>query len=201
MNTKIISVVLTFTLLLLFVGCQTVMEEHKGAAVGAGAGAATGAVAGALIGKGAGAVILGGLIGGLVGGMVGTYAYDMPRTRVQTAKTYNYQPSQGTVLTIENASVSPQIAYPGSVVNLNMTYAVLNPSPNAETNITEIREITHNNELVGNPEVRVVRPDGTYNSTIPLRLPPNAQKGDYKVRTIVQSSSAKDTREIHFTVN
>jgi hypothetical protein len=176
------------------------MEEHRGAAVGAGAGAATGAVAGALIGKGAGAVILGGLIGGLVGGMVGTYAYDMPRTREQTAKRYNYQPSQGTILTIENVSTSPQIVHPGDVVNLNMTYAVLNPSSNVETNLTEIREITHNNGLVGNPEVRVVRTDGTYNSTIPLRLPPNAAKGDYKVRTIVQSSNAKDTREIHFTV-
>lgn len=201
MKARIISAVLCFTLILWLMGCQTVMEEHRGAAVGAGAGAATGAVAGALIGKGAGAVLLGGLIGGLVGGLVGTYAYDMPRTREQTAKTYNYQPSQGTILTIENVSTSPQIVHPGDVVNLNMTYAVLNPSPNAETNLTEIREITHNNVLVGNPEVRVVRTDGTYNSTIPLRLPPNAAKGNYKVRTIVQSSNAKDTREIHFTVN
>lgn len=201
MITKIISVVLTLMLISVLLSCQTIMDEHRGAAVGAGAGAATGAVAGAVIGKGAGAVILGGLIGGLVGGMVGTYAYDMPRTREQTAKTYNYQPSQGTILTIENASVSPQIAYPGDVVNLNMTYAVLNPSRNAEIHITEIREITHNNQLVGNPEVRVVRADGTYNSTIPLRLPPNAAKGTYKVRTIVQSSNAKDTREINFTVN
>ena len=201
MKARIISAVLCFTLILWLMGCQTVMEEHRGAAVGAGAGAATGAVAGALIGKGAGAVLLGGLIGGLVGGLVGTYAYDMPRTREQTAKTYNYQPSQGTILTIENVSTSPQIVHPGDVVNLNMTYAVLNPSPNAETNLTEIREITHNNVLVGNPEVRVVRTDGTYNSTIPLRLPPNAAKGDYKVRTIVQSSNAKDTKEMHFTVN
>lgn len=200
MKARIISAVLCSTLILWLMGCETVMTEHKGAAVGAGAGAATGAVAGAVIGKGAGAAIIGGLIGGLIGGAIGHYAYDKPRTKEQTAKTYNYQPSQGTILTIENASTSPQIARPGDVVNLNMTYAVLNPSPNAETNITEIREITHNNQLVGNPEVRVVRTDGTYNSTIPLRLPPNAGKGDYKVRTIVQSSNAKDTREIHFTV-
>ncbi len=201
MKEKIISVVLIFTLILLVVGCQTVMEEHRGAAVGTGVGVATGAVLGSLIGKGTGAVIVGGLIGGLVGGLVGNYAYDMPRTREQTAQTYNYQPSQGTILTIEDASVSPKIVSPGSVVDLNMTYAVLNPSPSVETNITEIREITHNNELVGNPEARVVRPDGTYNSRIPLRLPPNAARGDYKVRTIVQSSNAKDMREVHFTVN
>ncbi len=201
MKAKIISVGLIFTLMVFLAGCQTVMEEHRGAAVGTGAGAATGAVAGALIGKGAGAVILGGLIGALVGGAVGTYAYDMPRTRVQTADTYRYKPSQGTVLTIESASVSPRVAYPGDVVDLNMTYAVLNPSPNAETDITEIREITHYNSLVGNPEVHVLRPDGTFTSSIPLRLPPNAARGDYRVRTIVQSRNAKDTKEVHFTVN
>ncbi len=201
MKTRRLVAGVTLTFMLLSVGCSTVMEEHRGAAVGTGAGAATGAVAGALIGKGAGAVILGGLIGGLVGGAVGTYAYDMPRTRVQTADTYRYKAAQGTVLTIETVSVSPRVAYPGDIVDLNMTYVVLNPSPNTETDITEIREITHNNALVGNPEVHIVRPDGTFTSSIPLRLPPNAGRGDYKVRTIVQSRNAKDSREVHFTVN
>lgn len=176
------------------------MEEHKGAAVGAGAGAATGAVAGAVIGKGAGAVILGGLIGGLVGGMVGTYAYDMPRTREQTAKTYNYQPAQGTILTMEGTSVSPQTVSPGNTVNLNSTYAVLTPSSETEVSITETREITHKGGLVGKPEVRVNRTGGTYTSTIPIRLPSDAAKGDYKVITTIQSANAKDSKESRFTV-
>jgi hypothetical protein len=199
MKQKIIAAVLCFTVISI-VSCQTVMQEHPGAAVGAGAGAATGAVAGALIGKGAGAVILGGVLGGLAGGLIGHYAYDVPRSREETARVYGYQPSQGTILTIENATVYPQVVYPGSIVDLKVTYAVLTPSPDMEIDLTEIRQITHDGELVGNPEVRVIRAGGTYSSTVPLHLPPNARRGEYRVRTTVESSYAKDTRETFFTV-
>ncbi len=81
-----------------------------------------------------------------------------------------------------------------------MTYAVLNPSQKAQTQITETREIIHNGELVGKPEITVIRTDGTYRSSIPLRLPSNAPRGEYRVRTTVQSANAKDTREMYFQV-
>jgi outer membrane lipoprotein SlyB len=200
MRLRIISLLICFVPILTFGSCSTVMEEHKGAAVGTGAGAATGAIAGAVIGKGTGAVVLGALIGGLVGGAVGHYAYDKPKSREETAKTYNYKPSQGTILTIEGASVSPQTVSPGNTVNLNSTYAVLTPSSETEVSITETREITHKGELVGKPEVRVNRTGGTYTSTIPIRLPADAATGDYKVITTVQSANAKDSKETHFTV-
>ncbi|OGP69042.1 MAG: hypothetical protein A2170_06165 [Deltaproteobacteria bacterium RBG_13_53_10] len=198
MKAKIISVALLVSLVF-FSGCAST-SEHKGAAVGAGAGAAAGAIAGALSGHGATGAIVGGLIGALVGGAIGHYAYDKPKEREQTAKVYNYNPSQGPVLTIENAVVSPATASPGDLVDLKMTYAVLNPSKDAETKITEIREITHNGELVGKPEITVTRTDGTYNSTVPLRLPTNTPKGEYRVKTMIQSANAKDTKEVRFTV-
>ncbi len=189
-------------LLLLFsAACSSIMEEHRGAAVGAGAGAATGAIVGGVAGRNVTGVVLGSLIGGLVGGALGHYAYDMPRQREDTARVYQYNPSQGPVLTIENAAASPQAVRPGDLVDLKMTYAVLNPARNAETRITEIREITLNGELVGKPEITVTRPDGTFNSSVPLRLPATASKGVYRVRTSVQSANARDTREMRFTVH
>ena len=200
MRLRIISLLLCFVLILTFGSCSTVMEEHKEAAVGTGAGAATGAIAGAVIGKGTGAVVLGALIGGLVGGAVGHYAYDKPKSREETAKTYNYKSSQGIILTTESASVSPQAISPGNTVDLNVTYALLTPSPETEVSITETREITHKGEPVGKPEVRVNHTGGTYTSTIPIRLPSDATKGDYKVITTVQSANAKDSKETHFTV-
>lgn len=198
MRSKIVSVTVVF-LLAVFAGCSTV-SEHRGAAVGVGAGAAAGAIAGGLTGHGTTGVIIGGLIGGLVGGAIGHYAYDKPREREATAKAYNYKPSQGIVLRIEDAAAAPQKVRPGDTVELKLTYAVLNPSANAETKITEIREITRGGEVVGKPEVTVSRTDGTYNSTIPLRLPTNAARGEYRVRTTVQSANAKDTREFRFNV-
>ena len=200
MKQKLISSVVIITFITLLSGCQSIPQEHKGAAVGAGAGAATGAVVGAVIGKSTKGAVIGALLGVLVGGAIGHYAYDKQRTREETAQTYNYKESHGKVLTIEDASSSPQTVRPGDVVEMKMTYAVLNPSAEAKTSITEIREVTYSGELVGKPEVRVERGDGTYTSTVPIRLPSDAKKGVYKVRTIVQSENTKDTKEISFTV-
>ncbi len=199
MRVKIISVAVVVSLVVVG-GCSSIMEEHRGAAVGAGAGAATGAIIGGVAGRSVTGVVVGSLIGGLVGGAVGHYAYDQPREREQTARVYNYSPSQGPVLRIEDAVPSPNVVRPGDLVDLKMTYAVLNPSQNAQTKITEIREIVHNGELVGKPEVTVTRTDGTYNSSVPLRLPSNAPRGEYRVVNVVQSANAKDTRETRFQV-
>jgi hypothetical protein len=166
MKTKMIALVLCFTLVSLSIGCSSIMEEHRGAAVGAGAGGALGGIAGAVIGHGTGAVVAGALIGALVGGAVGHFAYDQQRTREQTASTYKYNESKGTVLTIENVVTSPPTVRPGGVVDLKLTYALLTPSLGTKTKITEIREITYKGEMVGRPEVRVEHSDGTYTFTV-----------------------------------
>jgi outer membrane lipoprotein SlyB len=200
MKTKVIALVLCFTLVSLSIGCSSIMEEHRGAAVGAGVGGAVGGIAGAVIGHGTGAVVAGALIGALVGGVVGHFAYDQHKTREETASTYKYNESKGTVLSIEKAFTSPATVHPGEVVDLKVTYALITPSSGTKTKITEIREITYKGEMVGRPEVRVEHVDGTYTSTVPLRLPESAAKGTYRVKTMVESQTAKDTRETTFTV-
>ncbi len=200
MKVKIIAIVLCLTLISLPLGCANVMEEHRGAAVGAGAGGAVGGVMGAIIGHGTGAVVVGALAGALLGGAIGHFGYDQERTREQTAKNYNYKASQGTVLRIENVKVIPASVGPGETVELKMTYAVLHDSPDTRIPVTEIREITYKGELVGRPEVKVEQTDGTYTTSVPLRLPSSAAKGTYKVKAMVESQYAKDAREITFTV-
>lgn len=199
MKRKWISIILIMNLVVWTAGCAT-LEEHKGAAVGAGVGGAAGAAAGAIFGKSTGAAVVGGLLGALAGGVIGHYAYDKKKTKEETADTYNYNPSQGAMLRIEEANISPQTVSPGEEVQLSMTYAVLTPSSGIETSITEIREITREGEIVGRPEARVSRVDGTYTSTIPLRLPPNAPEGEYRVTSTVKSPTASDVRVSYFTV-
>jgi hypothetical protein len=200
MKVRIIAIVLCLTLISLPLGCANVMEEHRGAAVGSGVGGAVGGVMGAIIGHGTGAVVVGTLAGALLGGAIGHFGYDQERTREQTAKNYNYKASQGTVLTIENLKATPASVRPGETVDLKMTYAVLHDSPDTKITVTEIREITYKGELVGRPEVKVEQADGTYTTTVPLRLPSSAAKGTYKVKAMVESPYAKDAREITFTV-
>jgi hypothetical protein len=163
-------------------------------------GVAAGTAAGALITKSATGAVVGALVGGLLGGVIGHYAYDKQKSREQTAEDYGYETTDGTVLRIEEVSANPGNIPPGQTLNLNLTYALLTPDGDQETSITESREITHNGELIGRPEVRVERVDGTYTSTIPIQLPANAEKGVYKVVSTVQSANASDAREMSFTV-
>jgi hypothetical protein len=201
MGRKLItSGILAIFFMSLFTSCATIPEEHQGAATGAGIGAATGAIAGALLGKGTKGVVIGALAGALVGGAIGHYTYDQKKSREETQQTYNYKSSYGTVLTLEEVSSAPPTVYPGETVELKMTYAILNPSPDVQTSITETRVITHNGNLVGNPEVQVTRSDGTYTSSIPLHLSAGAEKGTYVVRSQIQSENAKDSKEFTFTV-
>ncbi len=180
MTWKVVSIVLCLAWISFTAGCSSIMEERRGG--------------------GGGPVVTGALIGALLGGVVGQFAYDQQRTREQTAQTYKYQPSQGPVLTIENVYVSPPTVRPGDVVDLKMTYAVLHPSPNVMTRIREIREISFRGELAGRPEVNVEQSDGTYTTTVPLRLPATAVRGTYRVKSMVESPNGRDTRETTFTV-
>jgi hypothetical protein len=174
-----------------------VPEEHKGAAVGAAAGAAAGAIIGGSSTKGA---VIGGLLGALIGGAIGHYAYDQRKSREETVKEHNYQSTQGTLITIEKVDATPKKARSGETVDLQVTYAVLTPSAGDRVTITEIREITHNGKLVGRPEVMVDRSGGTFLTSVPLRLPAEAEKGTYQVKAMIQSERAKDSRESSFLV-
>ena len=200
MKKKIISVLLIVAFVAAISGCGgsagKTVSDNKGAAVGA----TLGATAGILLGGSTSGRIAGGLIGALVGGAIGHYAYDKKRSADETAKTYNYKSSQGSVVSIENASSTPSRVRSGDTVEIAITYAVLNPSPSVETQVTEIREITHQGKLVGRPESTVTRSAGTYTSTVPLTLPSNSTPGTYEVKTIIQTPQAKDMRITQFSV-
>ncbi|MFC1821696.1 glycine zipper domain-containing protein [Thermodesulfobacteriota bacterium] len=195
MKTKIISALIMVAFSVSLSGCATV-EDNKGAAVGGTLGAA----AGVLLGGSTSGRIVGGLIGALVGGAIGHYAYDKQRSSEDTAKKYSYKASQGSVLTIENAYASPEVVSPGGIVSIKLTYAVLNPSSDQVTKLTETRELSHKEKMVGKPQIVVERKGGTYTSSIPVTLPKNADPGVYNVRTIVKSDTASDERSFKFTV-
>ena len=204
MNSRLCTVLVIIAFSFGIFGCATVPEEHHGAATGAAVGAATGAVAGALLGdRGAKTetAIIGGLVGALVGGAIGHYTYDAKRTRQETEQKYGYQTGQGTMIRIESASAEPTMFNRGEKTELVVTYALLGNSPDEEFNITETREIRLGEELVGRPEVNVVRKGGTYASKVPLFLPSDAKRGTYKVLTTVQTANARDSKESTFMVH
>jgi surface antigen len=183
-------------------GCATVPEEHKGAAAGAGIGAATGVIAGSLLGSHGAKTemaILGGLAGALVGGAIGHYAVDQKRTAQDTNNRYNYQ-SPAASIRIEETSAYPSSVNAGDKVDMKATYAVLGVPSGSQIDLVEKREITHEGQIVGNPEVTVSRLGGTYTSTVPLFLPSDAKPGMYTVRTTIKAANTSDSRESTFNV-
>ncbi len=198
-----LSIVLFFFLSIIG-GCASTVEQNPGAVSGGAIGAVSGAVLGAIIGnqvdrKEEGA-ILGAIFGGLAGATIGHYAYDVRRDRKQTVQRYSYNPATGNVVRIEDATVTPSTVRPGERVDLKTTYAILTPDPNANVGVIEIREIRNDGVLVGKPEVKVIRRNGTYTSTVPLFLPEDAKAGRYIVTTTIDAGVAKDTRETTFIV-
>lgn len=187
----------------LLAGCASLPEEHQGAATGAGIGAATGAVAGALMGsEGAKTetAVVGGFIGALAGGAIGHYAFDKNNGKEETAKKYKYQPSKGIFLRIESAAAVPDKVKPGETVAIKMTYAVLGATQKKELLVTETREIRYAKEVFAKPVVHVNREDGTYSSSVPVTIPPDARKGKYTVIVTVSAKNKRAAKEAVFFI-
>jgi outer membrane lipoprotein SlyB len=185
------------------VGCSTVEEtvrERPKTTVGAAAGVAGGALLGGLIFKSATGAIVGGLLGGLAGGLIGNALENKEQDYETTAREYNYTSAQGTVVRIERAEVEPSVVRRGERVNLITHYALLTPSPNQPTTVTERLEIRRAGELTGNPVHTVQRQGGTWASAIPLTLPQSARPGTYRVTTIVEAGDSQDSATTSFTV-
>jgi hypothetical protein len=202
MRSRSAAIIVVIAFLWLSCGCQSTEQyaERHPTEAGAGLGGAAGAAAGALLGRNWESALAGGLLGALAGGVIGNYAYGSKSNRGETARTYGYQPQQGTILTIENTKATPTLVSAGETVELETTYALLTPNPDAVTPVIETRRIRHNGNLVGNVQITVNRGDGTYTSTVPLYLPATATPGVYKVFTTIQGANITDTVETTFDV-
>jgi hypothetical protein len=183
-------------------GCETLertIKDNPKTAAGAGVGGAGGAIIGGLASGGTGAVI-GGLAGVLAGGAVGNLLDRQERTRAATAETMAYTSEKGNLVRIEEVSLNPQSIRPGETVNVNVQYAIVTPNGRDPVRIREMRQIYYEGDLVGNPVVEIERLDGTYWSTLPIKLPASAAPGRYDVVVGIEMNGTLDRWEARFTV-
>jgi hypothetical protein len=183
-------------------GCETLertIKNNPTTTAGAGANGAGGAVVGGPAGGGTGTVV-GGLTGVLAGGGVGGILDRQERTRAATAETMAYSVEKGDLVRIEEVSLNPQSIRPGETVNVNVLYAIITPSGRDPVRVREIRRIYYQGDLVGNPVVDVERLDGTYWSTLPIKLPASAAPGLYTVVVGVEMNGTLDRWESRFHI-
>jgi hypothetical protein len=173
-------------------GCET---YARSGALGAGLGAATGAA----IGSASGDAGQGALIGAAVGGLAGLITHDVrarrAKSREETAAKYDYEPSQGEVLSMENAQVLPSVVRPGGMAEMTMQYALLGAGE--EATVTETRQLRRGADVLSESSQTVTRGEGTWVSTQQFELPRDAKSGEYTVyqraSTATSTVSASDT--------
>jgi len=211
MSRRILALAIVAIFTLSLAGCQTESGYYDpGRSAGAGAlgGAATGAALGAIIGAATGSPATGAWIGAasgaLVGG-VGGYLYAQHRNneirdQEAAAQAYNYNPSQGNIVSVDAADASPSVVRPGQQVNLGMTYTILTPS-NVPVSVTLVREVRYQGQLLGQPyQTTVSNANGTFNDSVAYSMPSNASYGNYSVTSRVDSSYGSSSREAYFSV-
>ncbi len=178
------------------VGCETYGEA-------AGLGGAIGAGTGAIIGNQSHNAVAGALIGGALGAVTGLIVHDIKvkqaRSREQTAQVYNYQPTQGEMLTLERSEVLPPSVRPGEEISGTIQYALLGTGGGVQ--VGEQRTIMQGDRTVADISTQnFTRQDGTWVSTLPFRLPGNIQPGQYSVVTTVRTARSAISGRANFTV-
>ncbi len=207
---KILALVVVISLVAAIGGCATngYYDPARSAGAGALGGAATGAALGSIIGAATGSPATGAWVGAATGAVVGTvggylYAEHQNRQRanyVQAQQQYNYSPSQGYVVNVSEANVSPGSLRPGQQANLFMAYTILGPQ-NSPTSVTLYREVRKDGQMVSQPHQTTVNNyPGTYTDQVGYVVPNNARPGTYTVTNRVTSSYGTAERVSYFTV-
>jgi hypothetical protein len=193
-------------------GCATESGYYDpGRSAGAGAlgGAATGAALGAIIGAATGAPATGAWVGAAAGGLlggVGGYLYaehrnSERRSAQAAAQNYNYNPSQGAMVNIDQVYVNPPQVQAGQQVNLSMDYTILTPN-NEPVTSNLYREIRLGGTMLGQPyQNQVTNANGTFTDQVNYNLPSNAQPGTYTVISRVVNNYGSAEKVSYFTVN
>ena len=181
----ILSVILSF-LGLQIIGCASMSETGKGAAMGAAAGGILGAILGDT--KGA---IFGAFAGAIVGAVIGNYYDKQIASRAETAKKYEYT-AKGDKLEIDKVTINPYEITQGSAAEATVLYSILKPDADKDVHITETRTLVDGEETMELAKREVLRPQGSHLSTIKFTMPQDIKKGDYILVTSV--SDGKQTK-------
>jgi len=177
-------------------GCETTGES-------AGLGAVIGGTAGAIIGHQSGHALEGAAIGAAAGGLTGWFVHDVKaeraRNREQTVQTYQYEPSQGEVLSLEDSGVSPNVAYPGSTMEASLQYAIIGTG--GSTQVKETRRLMRGERVISDLSSKTfTRQDGTWVTSQQFKLPSNLSPGRYSLVQRVDTAESSVFGTAEFTV-
>lgn len=193
---KVVAVLLSASLV---TACASMNNKQVGTIAGAGIGGAAGGliskehpVIGILIGAAAGAI---------AGLAIGHCLDKRVRGADETVKIYKYDPSQGTMVKIEDVRIEPQMVRPGEPAKLIIDYAVLEGNAETDIEVTEKRVIkTGNTALKEIGPTRKTRKPGTYSTEQDVVFPSSLSEGTYQLRGEVLANGKMSTKETAFEI-
>ncbi len=196
---KAMAVVLCISVLGLFWSCAEMDNTQTGALIGAAAGGLLGAKLskehpemGAAIGAAAGA---------LAGAIIGNYLDKKLKSAQDTAKTYQYTPSQGTMVNVENVRMEPSVIKPGQKAKLVINYAMLNSDPNQTIPVMETRQIMSDGKSLKKiGPMSKNRNAGTYVTEQEVTFPQNIPTSMYTLNGTVEAAGKSSSKLATFRV-
>jgi hypothetical protein len=194
------AIVLCVSVLGLFWSCAEIDGTQTGALIGAAAGGALGTklykdepLVGAAIGAAAGA---------LAGAVIGGYLDRRLKSAQDTAKTYQYEPSQGTVVQVEDVRMEPSVIRPGQKAKLVINYALLDSDPQPSVPVLETRQILSDGKSLKKigPMTRN-RNSGTYVTEQEVTFPKSIPVSMYTLNGTVEAGGRTSTKLASFRVS
>jgi hypothetical protein len=130
---------------------------------------------------------------------VGQYRAQQTRSAEEEAQAIGYKKSQGRVLKVRRASVTPFYANAGKPLSFEMEYALL--CPEQELDVSEEWEILKDGKkLTRTVPQTESRRSGGWRVRASISLPREAKPGTYVVRSSVRAGDLADSRETRFRV-
>jgi outer membrane lipoprotein SlyB len=197
---KTIAVVLCISIAGLLWSCAEMDSAQTGALIGAAAGGVLGSKLskddpelGAAIGAAAGA---------LAGAVIGKYLDRKLKSAQDTAKTYQYEPSQGTMVQVEDVRMEPSMIRPGQKAKLVINYALLNSDPNKVVPVMETRQILSDGKSVKKiGPMSKNRNAGTYVTEQEVTFPQNIPSAMYTLNGSVEAGGRTSSKQAGFRVS
>lgn len=186
-------------------GCETLTEQQRQQAMGAGVGGAIGAASCFIVGhcdnKDAVIRTAAGAAVGWVAVRITQASSEKRADASQEAAVLGYTPPQGTVVKLQNAAVEPTYCGAGEEVRLSMEYTVLAPPEAATLPVAERWVILKE----GKPQITLdngthERDQARWVSHASIHLPQQIPAGTYVVKNEITAGSKYDLREVAFYV-
>ncbi|MBW1917327.1 MAG: hypothetical protein JRI57_04805 [Deltaproteobacteria bacterium] len=130
----------------------------------------------------------------------GRYQEQIKLSREDAVAKYNYCPTGGCVVRLEEVEIRPKWVKPGDSITLTTSYTILTPEKLAIP-VTISRAVRYQGQSVGQTKVTETRtPNGTWENQVDINLPPQAEPGTYTLVVKVTTGYGMAQKSATFTV-